>query len=99
MQNLFIDEAGIVWPARPEIVARRFGFPPGDFIGRAIELGFVFITLDSLGERITLRPQFVSRRAVCRLYRIIGQRNSARLALARDARRSSWELIVGAERA
>lgn len=99
MQHLLIDGSGIVWPARPEILTRHFGIRPRNFVSRVIDLGFVFISLDSYGERVTLRPQFVSRAAVVRLRRIITQRNSARLALAHDARRSSWELIVGAERA
>jgi hypothetical protein len=100
MQGLLIDDSGTVWPAEPEIIASRFGFRQGhDFVRRAIHFGFVFITIDSCGVRIVLQPQIVSRPAVSRLFGIIGRRNSARLALARDARLSSWELIVGAERA
>jgi hypothetical protein len=100
MSGLLIDDSGIVWPAEPAIISRRFGLrQQRDFVGRAIDFGFVFITIDACGVRIVLRPQFVSRPAVSRLFGIIGRRNSARLALARDAHLSSWELIVGAERA
>ncbi len=99
MPELLIDDSGTVWPAEPEIVARRFGLRhPRDFVFRAIDLGFVFITFGARGVRIALRPQFVSRSAVSRLFGIIGRRNSARLALACDARLSSWELIVGGDR-
>ncbi len=100
MSELLIDDTGTVWPAEPEIIARRFGLRhPRDFVFRAIDRGFVFITLGEYGVRVALRPQFVSRSAVSRLFGIIGRRNPARLAVARDARLSSWELIVGAERA
>jgi hypothetical protein len=99
MSDLFIDDSGAVWPAEPEIIIRRFGLrKPRDFVFRAIDLGFVFVTLDGRGVRIALRPQFVSRPAVSRLFGMISQRSLARVALARDARLSSWEIIIGGDR-
>ncbi len=99
MPELLIDDSGTVWPAEPAIIIRRFGLRhPRDFVFRAIDLGFIFVTLGECGVGIALRPQFVSRSACSRLFGIIGQRNPARLALAWDARLSSWELIVGGNR-
>src|SRR5271154_5746883 len=98
MLELLIDDAGEVWPAQPETIARRGLQHRPDSAFRAINPGFIFVTLGEYGARIALRPQLVSRSAVSRLFGIIGQRNPARVAIARDARLSSWELVIGANR-
>jgi hypothetical protein len=100
MLELLIDDSGEAWPVQPETISRRFGLErPRDFVLRTVDLGFIFIRFCEFGARVALRPQFASRSALSRLSCLIRQRNPARVAIARDARRSSWEIAVGADQA
>src|SRR5512143_2385609 len=103
MPGLLIDDSGEVWPAQPETLARRFGaYRPGsrcprDFIRWAVTSGFIFVRFSECGARIAFRPHLVSRQGEARLFGLIRQRHPGRVAIARDARLSSWEIMVGAE--
>ncbi len=101
MSELLIDDSGEVWPVEPETIAHRFSGlrTRRDVVCQAIALGFIFVRFYETAARVALRPQLASRLAISRLFDIIGQRNPARVALARDARLSSWELVFGADRA
>jgi hypothetical protein len=99
MSAFLIDDAGKVWPARPETIARRFGQRTRrDFVQWAVALGFVLVTFGEAGARVALRPHFVTQEAEIRLADILDRRKPARVAISNDAQLSSWELISGVSR-
>jgi hypothetical protein len=100
MTELLIDDSGEVWPAHPEVIARRFGdsLRCRDVVVDAVALGFIFVQLCPSGVRVAMLPHFTSRRSMIRLIDIIASRNPPRVVLS-DARLSSWEFVAGADRA
>jgi hypothetical protein len=100
MSLILIDHSGNIWPARLEVVARHFRLGnQHNWLSWAIASGFIFVALGEWGARVALRPHFVTREAESRLYTILSKRTPARVAISRDARLTSWELVIGAESA
>jgi hypothetical protein len=94
MQQILIGPSGTTRPANNSAIDGYLGYEHRpDWLFRTIELGFIFVAFGRRGLRIALRPNFVSRAALARLYGLLARQNPPRVALAQDASLWSWELV------